>query len=394
VSAQLADAAAGTIIWADVAQAPIEDLFQLQDTLTERIVSSLSLPLTARDRRSLNRHAPASAEAYELYLRANELASDQARWREARDLYRRAVELDPEYAPAWARLGRAERVIAKWANPGDVGLLPKAEAAFRRAFELDPDLSIAHDLAAYVDAELGRAPEAMERLLARLARKPNDTGVLAGLVTTCRYAGVLDGSKAAHQRVVAIVPGQLTSVCWTHMMLGDYETAVALDKGSPPYCGLLSQLMLGRLTLAKLREMEESAPSAGVRLAVGAYRSTFEGRIDEALRILDDLARLGFADPEGWYLYAFCLAINGAAGPALEFATRAVDGGYVCYDPLAQRPEWTRMIDPGYRVLLDRTAALAAANRARYEAAGGPSLLSGPISNPVRGSAPAKPANG
>ena len=128
VCAQLADAAAGTIIWADVAQAPIEDLFQLQDTLTERIVASLSLPLTARDCRSLGRHAPASAEAYELYLRANELATDQARWREARDLYRRSVEIDPNYAPAWARLGRAERVLGKWAAPGDVGLLAKAQA--------------------------------------------------------------------------------------------------------------------------------------------------------------------------------------------------------------------------------------------------------------------------
>jgi TolB-like protein len=359
VSAQLADAAAGTIMWADVAQAPIEDLFQLQDTLTERIVSSLSLPLTARDRRSLDRHAPASAEAYELYLRANELATDQARWREARDLYRRSVEIDPEYAPAWARLGRAERVLGKWAAPGDVGLLAKAEAAFRRAFALDPDLSITHDLAAYADAESGRAAEAMERLLERAARKPNDTGVLAGLVTTCRYAGVLDGSKAAHQRVMAIVPTQVTSVCWTHMMLGDYAAAIRLDKGSPPYCALLSKLMLRELDIDAMRQMERDAPSQGVRLAVGAYRSTFEHKIDEALRILDDLAALGFADPEGWYLYAFCLAINGAEGPALEYVQRAVDGGFVCHEPLITQPEWTRLTDPRYRSLVERTAAMA-----------------------------------
>ena len=323
VSAQLADAAAGTIIWADVAQAPIEDLFQLQDTLTERIVSSLSLPLTARDRRSLDRQAPASAEAYELYLRANELATDQARWREARDLdLGDRSKIDPDYAPAWARLGRAERVLGKWAAPGDVGLLAKAETAFKRAFELDPDLSITHDLAAYADAESGRAAEAMERLLERAARKPNDTGVLAGLVTTCRYAGVLDGSKAAHQRVVAIVPTQVTSVCWTHMMLGDYATAIRLDKGSPPYCALISKLLLHELDIDALRQMERDAPSQGVRLAVGAYRSTFDGQIDEALRILDDLAGLGFADPEGWDLYAFCLVTNGAIGPALEYVAR------------------------------------------------------------------------
>jgi tetratricopeptide (TPR) repeat protein len=327
----------------------------------------------------LDRQAPASAEAYELYLRANELATDQSRWREARDLYRRSVEIDPGYAPAWARLGRAERVLGKWAAPGDVGLLAKAEAAFKRAFELDPDLSITHDLAAYADAEAGRAAEAMERLLERAARKPNDTGVLAGLVTTCRYAGVPEGSKAAHQRVVSIVPTQVTSVCWTHMMLGDYATAVRLDKGSPPYCALLSKLLLGELSLDGMRQMEREASSQGVRLAVGAYRSTFEHQIDEALRILDDLAALGFADPEGWYLYAFCLITNGALEPALEYATKAVDGGYICYDQLAKLPEWTGLTDPRYHALVERTAAIAATNRARYEAAGGPSLLSGPI---------------
>ena len=69
VSAQLVDATAGTLIWSDTAQAPIDDLFQLQDTLTERIVSSLSLPLTAKDRRALGRQAPANAEAYELFMR-------------------------------------------------------------------------------------------------------------------------------------------------------------------------------------------------------------------------------------------------------------------------------------------------------------------------------------
>ena len=165
----------------------------------------------------------------------------------------------------------------------------------------------------------------MERLLARAARRPIDTGVLAGLVTTCRYAGVLHGSMAAHQRAMAIDPAQVTSVSWTHMMLGDYTTAIQLDKGIPPYCALLAQLMLGQLPIDTLRQLERDAPSPGTRLAIGAYCSTFEGKIDEALRNLDDLAALGFADPEGWYLYAFCLVSNGAAGPALEFA--AARGG-------------------------------------------------------------------
>ena len=146
--------------------------------------------------------------------------------------------------------------------------------------------------------------------------------------------------------------------------------------------------MLGTLDVETMRQMERDAPSTGVRLAVGAYRSTFEKKIDEALRILDDLARLGFNDPEGWYLYAFCLAINGASDPALEFATRAVDGGYVCHEALARRPEWTRLDSPRYRALVERTAALAARNQARYVDANGPTILSGAFSQTPKSGSP------
>jgi TolB-like protein len=64
VSAQLVEAPSGTIQWSNTAQVPLRDLFQLQDDLTHRIVESLSLPLSARDRRLLEQDIPASARAY------------------------------------------------------------------------------------------------------------------------------------------------------------------------------------------------------------------------------------------------------------------------------------------------------------------------------------------
>ena len=200
VAAQLSDARSGTLIWSETAQAPMADLFQLQDALTQHIVASLALPLTARERRTLERQTPASAEAYELYMRANQLMTDSSQWDLARQLFERAVKLDPGYAPAWARLGRARRLLAKWGGPKSAGAMDLASEAFRRALELSPDLSIAHDLSAYAEAELGQAPEAMERLLRRAATRRTDVGLLAGLVTTCRYAGLLEASIAAHER--------------------------------------------------------------------------------------------------------------------------------------------------------------------------------------------------
>ncbi len=386
VNAQLADATAGTLIWSEVAQAPIADLFQLQDTLTDRIVSSLALPLTARDRQSLDRHAPASAEAYELYLRANELTRDPTRWGDARDLYEQSLAIDPSYAPAWAALGRARRVLAKWSGRQSIGLLPQAEAAFRRAFELDPDLSMAHDLAAYVDAELGRAPDGMERLLKRAAIRRGDTGVLAGLVTTCRYAGLLDASMAAHVRAAALDPAQPTSVSWTHLMLGDYDGAIRNDKGKPPFCALLAQLLTEQVSTDVIRQTEMHAWSEGSRLAIGAYRAVFDRQADEAVRLLDDLAASGFDDPEGWYLYSFALAHIGAPAPALTFLERAIRGGYGCSEQLRTQPEWALLAgQASFTALVERTTAMVADARARFDALDGATLLSARVAPSSRG---------
>ena len=374
VSAQLADATAGTIVWSDMAQAPIDDLFQLQDALTTRVVQSLALPLTRSDRQSLDRQVPANADAYELYLRANELATDPARWTEARDAYRRAVALDPSYAPAWARLGRVERILAKYA--GAPGGLPRAQMAFRRALELDPELSIAHDLSAYVDAELGRAVDGTERLLHRSATRRTDAGLFAGLVTTCRYAGLLIPSRAAHECAVALNPTQTTSVVWTHILLGDYRMAIAADRSNPPYGALMARLLLGELTASGYRNVLDAQPAAPTSLVLRAYPALLEGAIHEAVAQLHAADVSGFADPEGWYLSAFWLVRAGAVDPALEYLTRAIDGGYACHEPLTRQPHWARLRgDPRFEPLVERTAAMVANARVRFTRAGGEAVL-------------------
>jgi TolB-like protein/tRNA A-37 threonylcarbamoyl transferase component Bud32/tetratricopeptide (TPR) repeat protein len=376
VTAQLTDGAAGTLIWSETIEAPIGDLFQLQDTLTQRIVSSLAAPLSARDRRALERQAPASAEAYELYMRANQLMTDSQQWNAARELYERALALDPNYAPAWARLGRARRVLAKWQG-GSRGadLMPAAERAFRRALELDPDLAIAYDLSAYAEAELGRAPDAMERLLARVAVRQHEVALLAGLVTTCRYAGLLDASLAAHVRAAGIDRAAATSVSWTHFVRGDYDQALATDIGSPPFCTLLARLVRGDLSAGEVRRLEERADD-GRRIAIRAYRQMVEGHVEEVVGTLAHLHEFGFADPEGWYLFAFMLVRAGAAEPAETLLARSVNAGYACRDPLVTRPEWAVLRGrPAFDALVEHSGDMLVRARARFEAANGPALL-------------------
>ena len=109
ISAQLLHVPDGTVLWSGVAQARRGDVFQLQDSLTRRIVDALAVQLTPRDRQLLRHDVPASGHAYELYLRANQLSHDARHLHTARDLYLQSVAEDPGYAPAWAQLGRVYR---------------------------------------------------------------------------------------------------------------------------------------------------------------------------------------------------------------------------------------------------------------------------------------------
>ena len=117
VSAQLVQAPSGTLVRAITSQSTNGEIFQLQDALAKSIVESLSLSLTVRDQGRINRDAPANPEAYECYLRANEIQLDSKQWAAARDLYLRCLEHDPRFAPAWARLGRCFRLIGKYGDP-------------------------------------------------------------------------------------------------------------------------------------------------------------------------------------------------------------------------------------------------------------------------------------
>jgi DNA-binding winged helix-turn-helix (wHTH) protein len=145
VATQLTDASSGTLLWSYAAQTPVGDLFRVQDELTQRIVASLSLPLTNREQELLRRDVPSTAKAYEYFLRGNQLSYDAKQWSVARDLYLQCVEEDPRYAPAWARLGRIHHVMGKYLASGSTSDgQAQAEAAFRRALELNPDLTLTH----------------------------------------------------------------------------------------------------------------------------------------------------------------------------------------------------------------------------------------------------------
>jgi non-specific serine/threonine protein kinase len=219
--AQLVEAPGGTLLTSHTVQSSLGDLFHLQDDIARRVVEALSLPLGGGDS-TPTPPAPHDARAYELYLRANELARGYDGLKAARELYQRCLELDPSFAPAWAHLGRCHRVIGKYIEDSPDSEA-RAEQAFRRALELNPRLSVAHKFYAQLEADLGQSRAAVVRLLGEAGRHGNDPELFAGLVHACRYSGLFEQAITAHEEARRLDPNVPTSLEQTILMTGDIE---------------------------------------------------------------------------------------------------------------------------------------------------------------------------
>ncbi len=378
LSAQLVSVPDGAILWSHTIQSPVHDLFQLQDALTHAVVTALHVPLTARDQRALRQDVPSSPVAYELFLRANELAAQAAHWMEARALYEQAVALDPGFAPAWARLGRALRVIGTYGGRATADLQAKAERAFERALALNPDLPTTHYLYAHLEAETGRALDAMLRLLTRARSRPGDSELFAGLVTTCRYCGLLDEAVAAGEHVRRIDPTTRTSLCYAHYMKGEHEATIATDDGNPRFAAALSRFRLGEQAeaMAFMEELERDSPHEGVRIVTRGYRMAIAGELDSLGDTIKAMVESGFTDPEGYFLLAAFVAKNGAPELALATLARAVHGGFCCPLPMREDSYFDPIRRlPAFADLLRRAELKHAEARDAFARAGGPGIV-------------------
>lgn len=377
VNAELVEAPRGTVLWTQTSQVMLKDVFQLQDELAGRIVESLSIPLTAREHRQLKRDVPASPAAYECYLRANMIYLESVDWSVARDLYLRCVELDPRYAPAWARLGRVYRVMSKYGDGDPREFMAKAESAFRRALDINPDLAIAHKFYAALEAELNRAKEAMVRLLERAAANRADPDLFAGLVHCCRYCGLLEASVAAHEQAKRLDPSVRTSVTFTYHMLGDYQRAYETDDRVMRYNAHLALIEMGRETegLQILNDVLDKSVHPTVRILARIYRAAVE-RDRGGIVAAAEAMPTGFIDPEGWFLVGRSMVRAGETEGAFAELERAVEGGYYCYSMMRRDP-WLDPLrtDPRFARILKRCEERHREAQAAFTAAGGEKVL-------------------
>jgi tetratricopeptide (TPR) repeat protein len=145
ITAQLVQTHTGHSIWAERYDRELKDVFEVQDEIARNISQALRIKLSPQEEKAIARKPTESAQAYDYYLRGRQYFYQ---WRRksfdfARQMFARAIVIDPGYARAYAGVADCCSIIYTYYESSEDNL-NEADAATRKALELDPELAEAH----------------------------------------------------------------------------------------------------------------------------------------------------------------------------------------------------------------------------------------------------------
>ena len=360
VTAQLIEARTDSHLWSETYDREMGDIFGIQDDIAAMVVDQLKLELLGEQPRS----APADPEAYRLFLQARHVAQlgTPESLEEAIGLYQQALEIDPDYVPAWDALAVAyDNQVAMGLRPMQAGA-ELARAATERALALDPDYAQAHAelgwIATAYDSNLSAAARHYERAL---SLDPDNIYILSGAAVLLKTLGRVSDALALEQHVVAhdpLNPSIHNNAGVSYFHTGQWDQAIrswrTVLRLSPGHVGAHFFIALALVNKgdpeAALAEAEkeqfEFFVLAGKTTALHALGRTKE--YEAGKRVLVDEWSGQFPA-----IIGRVLAENGEVDPALDLLEAAVDaglGGRIdpvdrAFDSLRDEPRWKAVLE-------------------------------------------------
>jgi len=335
IVAQLVNSADGIQLWTQTFDRQLKDIFTVQEEIARAVAESLKVTLLGGDGRSVQGAAPSNVEAHNAYLKGHFylLRRNAEDFRKAIGYYDHAIELDPEYALAYAERAEAWMILGDLTGQRPIAY-PKARsdaekavaiapalaearaalgfvrcfvdwkfeeglAELKRAIELSPANPTANDLLARVIVYMRRFDEAERQVRQAVELDPLSTVTQSNLARVLFYAGKLDEADAAARKAAELQPTGAANRRWQALIAaqrGDGETA--------------------------LREAQLE-PDEGYRrfeLAIAQYVVGDHQAADAAMADLIAKAREGFA-----YQIAEVYAVRGEKDKAFEWLEVAFD---------------------------------------------------------------------
>jgi adenylate cyclase len=236
ITAQLVDANTEGHLWAERYDRDLEDIFGLQDEVTQKIVAALAVTLTEEEEDRLARKYTGNVEAYDCFLRGLEYQFHPTKEKniQAQRMFEKAIELDSEFAAAYAQLGRTHvrGYTHMWSQ--DPKALDRAFDLAQKARDLDDSLPEAYFVFAQVYYYERRHEQAIAELEKAITLSPNYADAVAELGDVLNFVGRPEEAIELIEKALRFNPTPpswyLDNLGRAYLLTKRYEEAVATFK--------------------------------------------------------------------------------------------------------------------------------------------------------------------
>jgi serine/threonine-protein kinase len=368
VNAELVDTSDNAHLWGNQYQAARADLFSVQQSIASEIASTLRLQLGGREQQLLTKRHTTDARAYELYLKG------RFQWnkRNAAGLYKAieffndAIEIDPQYASAYAGLADCYNLLDIWGGLPTNETFPRAKAAAEKALSIDDQLAEAHTSLAYaIQTYEWDWPTAERQYKRAIELNPNYATARQWYAEFLTAVGRFDEAEAQGKKALQLDPMSPiinAVVAWNSTMARRYDTAIEQGQRTtrlfPDFMPGHAYLGLAYLESGKPREaiasLERSQKLLDIVVVgtwlIRAHQAAGDtATADKLAKALEERGRREYLPP---YYMAALHAHRGDADEAfaeLDRALRERTGALVwlqvdpALDPLRKDPRFTRV---------------------------------------------------
>ncbi len=280
ITAQLVNVTDGYRLWSDRYDREMKDVFAIQDEIAESIVDALEVTLSPKERRAIQSVATRDVEAYDYYLRGRKYFYQMNRksFEFAREMYSKAIEIDPNYALAYAGIADCCSLLYQYADSSQENQ-DQAFSASLKALELDPELAEAHASRGLALSISKKFADAEEQFETAIHLNPKLFEAYYFYARDCLAQGKLAKSAQLFEKASEVRPE-------------DYQAPL-----------LLRQVLIG----------------------MGASRNVTDQALRKALEVVEKHLELNPDDARAHYLGGSALIELGQTEKGLEWARRALE---------------------------------------------------------------------
>jgi adenylate cyclase len=344
---QLVDAENGYHLWSERFDREIEDIFAIQDEIARRVLDALGLSLTDREARRFLKPSTTNVDAYEFYLRGRKLFQTWNRQNVefARQMFARAVAIDPDFALAWAGLAITYVDLYRWSrNSGD---LKEAQRTSAHALKLDPNLAEAHVAIGQALGIQRQFKDAATEFEKAIELDPTSYDAYYLYARTTFEAGDLDKAVGLFEKAHLLRPE-------------DYQ-AIALGALALHQLGRADEArQMDQQTVGLINKYLELNPNEARAYSLGANSLARLGKREHSREWSNQAVALAPNDPVILYNAACNLAQLGDPACALDELEHSIEAGVSVGDWIKHDPDFERLRDhPRFQAIVKRIAPSA-----------------------------------